>query len=177
MGPGLSAAAAAAGAVPQAAPSARMEFLEPPGLASPVRPERAPAALERAAPVPTGDRDAAQAVARPTEAKRSRESQVASQRQISPETRWSRDSGLAGQLRATDGRCWGGSPRAGATGCGTCNSRRAPRSIRVHRAAPPRTASCRRRGPVTNGDAPNNQKGRPIHNLRTGRRELEAQPL
>src|ERR1700728_4940705 len=98
MGPDLPAAAAAAVAVPLAAPSSRMEFLEPPGLASPVWPERAPAALERAAPVLTGDRDAAQAVARPTEAKRFRESQVASQRQGSPETRWSRDSRLAGQL-------------------------------------------------------------------------------
>ena len=75
MGPDLSAAAAAAVPVPLAA---RMEFLEPSGRASPVRPERAPAALARAEPVPTGDRDAAQAVARPTGAKRPRESRVAS---------------------------------------------------------------------------------------------------
>jgi hypothetical protein len=79
MGPDLSAAAAAVLAVPLAAPSARMELLEPPGLASPVRPERAPAAVERAAPVPTGDRETAQAAARPTEAKSFRESQVANQ--------------------------------------------------------------------------------------------------
>jgi hypothetical protein len=81
MGPDLSAAAAAAVAAPLAAPSARMDFLELLGLAAPLRLERAHAALGRAVPAPTGDRDAAQAVARPTEAKGPRESRVASQRQ------------------------------------------------------------------------------------------------
>ena len=79
MGPDLSAAAAAAAAAPLAAPSARLELLGPPGLAASVRPERAPGALERAALVPTGDRETAQAAARPTEAKSFRESQVANQ--------------------------------------------------------------------------------------------------
>lgn len=146
MGPGLSAAAAAAVAVPLAAPSARMEFLEPPGLASPVRAERASAALERAAPVPTGDRDAAQAVARPTEAKSFRESQVASQRQISPETRWSRDSRLAGQLEGR-GPLLGRVPTRRSYRLRDLQLLGAPGSIRVHRAAPPRTADVCRRKP------------------------------
>jgi hypothetical protein len=85
-------------AVPLAAPSARMELLELPGLAAPVQPERAPAALELAVPVPTGDRDAAQVVVRPTEAKRPPESRVASHGLGSQETRWRRGSRLAGQL-------------------------------------------------------------------------------
>ena len=142
MGPDPSAAAAAAVPVPLAA---RMEFLEPSGLASPVRPERAPAALERAAPVPTGDRDTAQAVARPTEAKSFRESQVANRGQGSPETRWSRDSRLAG----LEGR-W---PLLGRVPTRRSHRLRdlqllgAPGSIRVHRAAPPRTADACRRKP------------------------------
>jgi hypothetical protein len=70
----------AAGEAGAAVPlTARTEFRGRPGPALSVRPEQAPAALERAVPVPTDDRDALRAVARPTEAKRHRASQVANQ--------------------------------------------------------------------------------------------------
>ena|SRR5579875_1538945 len=80
MGPGLSAVAAAVlTALLAASALARLAFLGVSGLALSIRSEWAPGARELGVPVPTGDRDAAQAVARPTEAKRPRESRVASQ--------------------------------------------------------------------------------------------------
>ena len=94
MGSLLSAAAAAAViAVPLAA---RMGIRERPGPASSARLELMPPVLVRAAPVPTGDRDRGQAVGRPTEAQKLRESPVASPGWGRPEMerRWRRGNWL-----------------------------------------------------------------------------------